>query len=951
MAEKNAISAAKKALTFKDPEKVKNALRGLGADSSDDALSVYLDAFDHSFWMVREMASVLMGSVGKPAVDFIEKKYSALTADQSYWCVQLLEKMGDVGLPLLIKFCTAPDKDVRRESIGKLEKYDNPSILPCLIGALDDAVWVNRKCASLVLEAKAGSMPVLEKIQEALQNGSENLTFWVLRIMSRLVGADPNNPVHAFLKHPNLRIKCAAIQAMGHMVDSQSIPILIGHLNDPSWIVRKSAASALMERGVEAEAFLKSAFKEGSHDMKFWAIKIMAKMTGSSRISTYRGFVQGQVEELKFYGMQALAEIREPDSINILIDCFRDRSWSVRKFASEQIVVMGNAAISALVDKVSSHEDDVKYWCIRTLADMGIVSSAALKNLITSSDKDTKKYALGVLEPPLSAEIAGALVQVLDDKEASVQKMSADLLIRQGITSSRYLVGQIFSENVNTAYWAKKILVSLCNQNIDELIDWMEEDESIRNKAANYFASVTAYELPKALNGPMEDLKELINMASNEANLDDPFKMSGVFNGEITGLFNPDTGSFGSSASAAPDSSFDVSKTGTFKVDGSRPMTGGELDHFLRILHDQQGSDLHMSPGSKPVVRIHGTLVMLDDYDMLTRVSTERMLTQMLSEDQRRKLERDWALDCSYEIDGVARFRVNLFRQRRGLNGVYRIIPTVIPSFEELRMPPEVFTKFCTLKQGLVMITGPTGSGKSSTLASLIDYINANRSEHIITVEDPIEFVHNHKKCLVSQREVGQHCRSFADALRSALREDPDIILVGEMRDLETISLAITAAETGHLVFTTLHTTNAGQTIDRIIDAYPPHQQPQVRVQLSNSVQAIVAQRLLPLARGGGRIPSHEILIKTSAISNLIREGKSEQMFSQIQTGKEAGMQTMDDNLAKLVRRGLVKYDDAVEFAYDRKTFEQLKTELGSGIYDQGMGGGFGGQMRKPRKM
>jgi twitching motility protein PilT len=950
MAENNSVSAAKKALRLKDPEKVKAALRGMGTDFSDEALSVYLDAFEHSFWMVREMASVLMGSAGSSSIAFIQKSYDKLSADQSYWCIQLLERLDIDGLPLLLKFCAAPDKDVRREAIGKLEKFDDPSILPSLVKCLDDPVWLNRKCASLVLESKAGTLPVLETIQSALQQGSENLTFWVLRIMSRLVGADPNNPVHAFLKHPNLRIKCAAIQAMGHMVDSQSIPILIGHLNDPSWIVRKSAASALMERGAEAEGFLKSAFKEGSHDMKYWAIKIMANITGSSRINTYQGFIQGQVEELKFYGIQALAEIREKESIVILIDCFRDRSWSVRKFASEQIASMGNAAISVLLDRVSSPEDDVKYWCIRTLADMGFVASSALKNLVTAADKDTRHYALGALEPPLSADLSGALVRCLDDKEASIQKMAADLLIRQGISSSRYLVSQLFSSNVNTSYWAKKVIVSLCNQNLDDLIDWLEEDESIRNKAVNYFSSVTATELPRILNGPMDDLKELINLASGDESVDDPFKMSGIFNAEMTGLFNPKTGSFGTSEAALPTAEFDVAKTGTFHADASKPMTGSELDYFLRLLHSQEGSDLHMSPGSKPVIRIHGELIILEEHDVLTKAATERMLTQMLSEDQRRKLERDLAIDCSYEIEDVARYRVNLFNQRRGLNGVYRIIPTIIPSFEELKMAPETFTKFCNLKQGLVLITGPTGSGKSSTLASLIDYINTNRREHIITVEDPIEFVHNHKKCLVSQREVGHHCRSFADALRSALREDPDIILVGEMRDLETISLAITASETGHLVFATLHTTNAGQTIDRMIDAYPPHQQPQVRVQLSNSIQAIIAQRLLPLARGGGRVPAHEILIRTSAVSNLIREGKSEQIFSQIQTGKEVGMQTMDDSLAKLIRRGLVRFEDAVEFAYDRKTFLELKNDLGSSMFDSTMGGGGGGAGRKPKR-
>ena len=951
MVEKKVIEKAEKALLLKDPEKVKDGLRSLGSDFSDEALMVYLKAFEHRYWMVREMASVLMSSIGEEVLPFIRSSKESFSADQAYWIVQVLDRLGAPALPTLIEFLRTPDKDVRKEAIAKLERHDDPSILPALIERLDDPVWVNRQQASLVLEAKAGTLPVIESIQEALQEGSENLTFWVLRIMSRLIGADPNNPVHAFLQHPNIRVRCAALQAMGHMVDEASIPLFISHLNDESWIVRKAAATALMERGQDAESFLKSAFKEGSHDMKYWAIKIMARLTGETKLNTYRGFVHGQVEELKFYGMQALAEIKAPEAITILLDCFRDRSWGVRKFASEQVASMGNVAIPILLDKVSSPEDDVKYWCIRTLADMGHLASGALKNLITAADKDTRKYALSVLEPPLTDEVMSGLVKVLDDKEAALQKMSADLLKAQGLAASRFLVGQIFSENVNRRYWARKTIVALGNQNLDDLIDWLEEAEDMRKKAAGYFLTAPSHEILNVLNGPMEDLKENVRAGVEADGEGDPFAMSGVFSSDVKGLFQPDAGKYGSSSSynvgsiGANDSpaslgstgSFNVANTGSFHVEGAKPMTGTELDHFLRLLKDMEGSDLHMSPGSRPVIRVHGELIILEDYDVLTRSATERMLQAPLSEDQRRKLEKDWALDCSYEIDDVARYRVNLFRQRRGLNGVYRIIPTDIPSFEDLQMPAEVFSKFCQLKQGIVLLTGPTGSGKSSTLASMIDYINANRQEHIITVEDPIEFVHQHKSCLVSQREVGQHCRSFADALRSALREDPDIILVGEMRDLETISLAITAAETGHLVFTTLHTTNAGQTIDRIIDVYPPHQQPQVRIQLANSIQAVVAQRLIPLARGGGRVPVHEILIKTPAISNLIREGKSEQIFSQIQTGKEAGMQTMDDNLARLVRRGIIRFEHAIEFAYDRKSFESLKIELGLNDYEGGM--------------
>ena len=338
-----------------------------------------------------------------------------------------------------------------------------------------------------------------------------------------------------------------------------------------------------------------------------------------------------------------------------------------------------------------------------------------------------------------------------------------------------------------------------------------------------------------------------------------------------------------------------------------------------------KASDLHLTAGSPPMVRKRGALSPLD-YPPLGPQDTREIIYSILTNDQRQRLETDWQIDFAYSIPGHARFRVNAYFQRASLGAAFRMIPSEMPALEQLGLPP-VVAEFTKKPRGFVLVTGPTGSGKSTTLAAMIDRINRERHEHIMTVEDPIEFLHSHKSCIVNQRELGSDTPSFGLALKGALCQDPDVILVGEMRDLETISTALTAAETGHLVFATLHTQDTAQTVDRVVDVFPPEQQHQVRVQLSIALQGILSQQLLPTADGQGRAVATEILVPTPAIRNLIREGKTHQIYSALQTGGAAGMQTMDAALAALVRAGKISR----ELAEARSsTPEELRRLMGT---------------------
>ncbi|HEV7162918.1 MAG TPA: type IV pilus twitching motility protein PilT, partial [Solirubrobacteraceae bacterium] len=337
---------------------------------------------------------------------------------------------------------------------------------------------------------------------------------------------------------------------------------------------------------------------------------------------------------------------------------------------------------------------------------------------------------------------------------------------------------------------------------------------------------------------------------------------------------------------------------------------------------------LHLSAGAPPTVRVRGRLSAVEGYPILSDTDTREIVYSILSGDQRQRLETNWQLDFAYSIPGHARFRVNAYFQRGAVGAAFRLIPFELNSIDQLGLPRAVHD-FTRKPRGFVLVTGPTGSGKSTSLAAMIDEINSTREEHIMTIEDPIEFLHAHKKCLVNQRELGSDAQSFAEALKAALRQDPDVILVGEMRDLETISTALTAAETGHLVFATLHTQDTAQTVDRIIDVFPPSQQGQVRVQLSVALQGIVTQQLLPTADGSSRVAACEVLVPNPAVRNLIREGKTHQIYSVLQTGSAHGMQTMDAALVQLVRTGKISQ----KLAEERSSApEELRRLLGGGM-------------------
>jgi twitching motility protein PilT len=375
------------------------------------------------------------------------------------------------------------------------------------------------------------------------------------------------------------------------------------------------------------------------------------------------------------------------------------------------------------------------------------------------------------------------------------------------------------------------------------------------------------------------------------------------------------------STSPKPDTKNQLEVTASSSQLEARPVAQVHIDDILREAVERRASDIHITVGLPPSIRLDGEIVPLS-YEPMTAQQSQRIMYEILSDDHLEKFEQTHELDFGHVVKGCARFRVNVYMQRGTVAAALRVIPNRVPSYDELALPP-VIREIATRSSGIILVTGPTGSGKSTTIAAMLDDINENRTSHIMTIEDPIEYLHTHKKCMVNQREMHSDTYSFHNSLRAVLREDPDIILVGELRDLETIEAALTLAETGHLVFGTLHTRNAPASVDRLVDVFPSDAQDQIRVLLANTLEGIVSQQLLPKI-GGGRCAAMEIMTGVAAVKNLIREGKTHQMYSVIETSRSIGMQTMDWSLAELYKRGLVNYEECLLRAVDKESFARL---------------------------
>ncbi|MBF0545478.1 MAG: PilT/PilU family type 4a pilus ATPase [Candidatus Riflebacteria bacterium] len=827
-----------------------------------------------------------------------------------FWAHFMMIELGFLAQMEMIEIVNSRESDeIRKLILEALAKKPDKQIILTFLEKISDPSWIIRKQAKKILIQQGDA--IYQIIQEYFLSCPSRQKYECIKIIplilkdkaiilfQKMLESDKNGIVKPYI--------CAGL---GEIRTEEALNILLGLLEDPSLLVREEAVKALTNWGREVVRPLISILATASQDLMVTIMGLMGRVLQLDVLKELTEIFGTPTQEMKFFILTALAEVRNSDVVHSLIDFLRDESVFIQEYSIKILVRLGVHAIDPLLAQIDSEDEKIIIPVLKVIGEIG--SKDGLRPLLFLIDNNksalTRTCAIEAISKLQKFElIAGLLLLKLDDK---------DLTIRHTIIEN-------LSKHPRNAF-IKDLVLSTMDRNADVALG---AREILRRRD---YPGVPAFLMLYEQASEFEKDK-IISMASKLA--DD--QLDSIFKNEKIQIdsFNPES----------------VETRVLSRKYNKENIT--DIKELFYYLQEEGGSDLHLSIGLPPSIRIHGELVRTT-FEMITPEKSRYLIFSLLNEAQKQAFAERMEIDFSFEILDCARFRANVFTQKNGVAGVFRIIPNAVPTFEALSLDREIMAKVCNHRSGLILVTGSTGSGKSTTLAAMIDHINRTRYDHIITIEDPIEFVHPHKRCVLTQRELGSHTHNFSNALRSALREDPDVILVGEMRDLETMHLAISAAETGHLVFSTLHTINAYESINRVLGSFPGDQQETVRMQLAGTLRAILSQRLIPAYLSSGRILAYEVLIATTPVRRCVKENKIDQIISIMQTSRSDGMITMDACLEDLVIKKRITFDDGLKYSEDKKTFEQrVQERLGlkpKSKTEQGQGQGGGAQHSSP---
>lgn len=802
-----------------------------------------------------------------------------------FWTFYLLIELDFLTQDEMLDIAQSRENDEIRklilEAMGR--KPDKPVVL-CLLNRISDPGWIVRKTAKKLLIEQGDS--IYQVIQEFFMTCPSKQKYDCIKIIplilrdkafslfQRMLEADTGGSVRPYI--------CAGL---GEIRSEGSMSTLIRLLDDPSPVTKEEVIKALTNWGREIVRPLLAIFPTAGHETRLSIMTLIGRVLGLDALPELKLFFETLNNENKFFLLTAIAEVRSPIVVKHLLPFLKDESIFIQDYTIRILVRLGVHAVDPLLTCLDSEDENIILPTLKVIGEIGSKESLRPLLFLIDHSKNTliRTVAIESISKLQKFElIAGLLLLKLDDKDISIRHTIVENLSkhpRQAFLKD--LVLAALDRNHDVSYWSKEILKRRDYPGIPSFLNLYEQGTDFEKDKLISLSSKLSNE---QLNSVMR--KEKITYES--------LQPENVETRVLTRKYNKENIS--------------------------------DIKELLYYLHEEGGSDLHISIGLPPSIRIHGELVRTT-FETITPEKSRYLLYSLMNDAQKQTFTERMELDFSFEIPDCARFRANVFTQKNGMAGVFRIIPNTIPTFEELSLDPDIMAKVTNHKSGLILVTGATGSGKSTTLAAMIDQINRSRYDHIITIEDPIEFVHPHKRCVVTQRELGSNTLNFSNALRSALREDPDVILVGEMRDLETMQLAIASAETGHMVFSTLHTINAYESIHRIIGSFPGDQQHSVRMQLAGTLRGIVSQRLIAAYLSSGRVLAYEVLIGTTPVRRCIKEDKIDQILSVMQTSRGDGMISMDMCLEDLVIRKKITYDDGLKNAEDKKTFEKRITE------------------------
>ncbi len=892
----------------KQAEKIAAGVAELEKKADRQSILALIEFFHHDIWAVRKYASQALVRCAHKNLDTLEiidgylVKYGFKNENDVYWALQTAAGImvhNAAGRLMNWAANESYPKNYMAHLVKALAKINDTSSISFLIESLGNENWIVKKEASAALIAFGRN--IIPQLQSAFSNEKIEIRTWISKIIGQILGKDAYPFFKNMLGSERKEMRYYALCALSESDDPQAVAAISSMAADPSWLIRIQTADILEKMGESALVYLKKNIEEGSSDDKFHSIKIIQKILKDKTFSVIRDYLNLDDTESKILMLSALAEQNDETVFNLLCDSLADSNYLIQRHAANLLIHSGNQVTAKIAAAFARTQCEIiRYWFIEVLSAFDTRESFAAATAIFADA--SKRQKIQILRF-ISFAVDGG-----DNKMEELNRLKMIFLIN-ALSDSGYSVRNA-AFNQLVGFGRLKVIMNSCEIALNDALLMIREagfeqsDNEHINELIKFNAGVSQMAAIKALSVPgaaAAIAAEGVIKAASAAAAANLFP-AGAY----------DSHSPAGAPSAHGSQSYTIHETREYPL---------SIEELLKQAVEKKASDIHFATDYPPTFRINGHIEFQDYLQTLESAHIRHLAYQVLKPHVRQTFETNQELDTSYEIKGLARFRVNMYMDMYGIGMVFRVIPYEIPDLDTLGVPAIIKT-LAQKQKGLVLVTGPTGSGKSTTLASMINYINKNRKAHIITIEDPVEFLHKPILSKVTQRELNTSTRSFAGALRSSLREDPDIILVGEMRDLETIEMAITAAETGHLVLSTVHTSSAANTIDRLIDAFPADKHSQVRAALTEGLIAVVAQSLVA-KKSGGMTAAFEIMTMTSAIGNLIKEGKTTQIKDYMLAGKQYGMQILDDSLAELMSRDEITFEAALAASYNKDDFKK----------------------------
>lgn len=893
-----------------------------GWDPDEQSIQRLIGGLAHPVWLVRSRLYELFARYHDKILPFLGDALVSENEDLQYWSIQVYTSVAirnqaqikDIRDPsqkkkvqnfqkrILRRLTDATSKlseanqQVLLTSLGKIR---DESLLPFLQDQLGSSRWVIRNEASrALLDLGAVVVPHLRKL---IMEGSSDQSYWSFVILGKLLGAKAIEPFYKIVASADYseEVRIYALAGLKQVECEEVIPYLIACLSSDLWILRAQASETLIQYREKVTDSLLECLNSKDQNVRFWALKTLAEVVREEDIDKIEGYLHMPDQELRFYTISALQRIGSERAIRCISHCFTDEAWMIRKHAADCLISMGESVIQTLVSILRQEDDSEEkvFWILQIFSALKVRTVLpALRQLLSSSMRDFRLYAARALSQIPCEESVEIMIEGLGNELWVVRhECFRELLKMDNAQTVRICLAHLNYTNPSIRYWIHRYF--------DE-IEWegaRQLAEELKSKEPNHIQRFIQ-DLGNLQEGHLRELFEssTASMDMAVAYLSDPFKIREIKTTRVApGPLTPPRDIPVQAPVPIESNPFH------FEDPDFKPYALG-LPEILEKMVFLGASDLHLKPLHPPRVRVCGRIQSLD-LPRLTANQIRELLRREIPTAQQRKFCEEKQIDCAYTLTQGERFRLNLFLSHKGVEAAFRHVASRIPTFSDLSLPEDLFQRISCFEQGLILITGITGSGKSSTLASLIGAINKRDQKHIICIEDPIEYVHEDVKSMVVHRQIGEHVDTFLDGLRGCLREDPDVILVGEMRDRETIKSVLTLAGTGHLVFSTFHTVSAPQTIEQIIQFFPPEERQSICAQLSFCLRAVVSQVLAEDNQALGRIPVLEMMMGTQAVKNLIRDGKTEQLYSAIQTAGSDGMFTREQYLKNLIQEGKIR--------------------------------------------